>query len=258
MTTTTITRPHADIAGPTPRRAIAIARLIVANPWTTLILPWIILGVIFAGNWLIWLMLSMALGPEAMANAQQGMMWSGASTYAFIYMLVVATQAVNAAFPLALGWGATRRAFSLGSGLLWVALSALYAAGYTLLGLVEELTGGWGLGGRMFTAVYFGDGAWWTRFPIILAYFLFFFFFGSVVASIYVRWRSNGVLLFFAVVGIAALGGALLVTLSDAWIPFWLGIAALGAGGIAAWSLPVSAIAAVGGWLLLRRATPRV
>ena len=70
----------------------------------------------------------------------------------------MSAQAVNAAFPLALGWGATRRAFSLGSGLLWVALSALYAAGYTLLGLVEELTGGWGLGGRMFTAVYFGDG----------------------------------------------------------------------------------------------------
>ena len=33
----------------------------------------------------------------------------------------------------------------------------MYAVGITLLGVIEQATGGWGLGGRMFSAVYFGD-----------------------------------------------------------------------------------------------------
>lgn len=238
-------------------RVLANARLIVANPWTTLTLPWIILGVIFVANWCIWWLIATNAGAEAMQKASQGMAWSGAGFYLFVYMMVVAIQAVNSSFPLALGWGSTRRDFVLGAALVWLGLSLVYATGFTVLGIIEEATNGWGLGGVMFTAIYFGDGPWYLRFLVCIGLLLFFFFFGSALAAAYVRWKANGLYVFFVLLGLFLIGSAAVLTLTGNWP--WLGgiLADLGVTGLVAWSLPVSAIAGVLGWLILRRATPR-
>ena len=51
MTTTTTALAHP--ASPM-KRITRVAKLHFANPWTTLGLPWIILGVIFVGTLTIW------------------------------------------------------------------------------------------------------------------------------------------------------------------------------------------------------------
>lgn len=254
MTTISIA-PPVRAAGTS--RVLANARLIVANPWTTLTLPWIILGVIFVANWCIWWLIARNAGPGVIENATQGMAWSGAGFYLFVYMMVVAIQAVNSSFPLALGWGSTRRDFSLGAALVWVGLSLVYATGFTVLGVIEEATNGWGLGGVMFTAIYFGDGPWFVRFLVCIGLLLFFFFVGSALAAAYVRWKANGLYVFFALLGLFLIGAAAVLTLTGNWPWLWGGIADLGVTGLVAWSLPVSAIAGLIGWVLLRRATPR-
>jgi hypothetical protein len=236
---------------------LANAKLIITNPWTTLILPWIIVGIILAINWLIWLLIVMSSGAEAMSNASAGMAWSGASMYLFFYMMVIAIQAVNASFPLALGWGSTRRDFILGSAVVWVGLSLVYSVGFTILSMIERATNGWGLGGVMFNAVYYGDGPWHERFLISLALFLFFFFIGSAFAAAYVRWKAMGLIVSFALLAFLLIGGAAIVTFTDSWSAVWATIGDLGVSGIAAWSLVATALAGLVAWGLLRRATPR-
>jgi len=247
-----------DHAPATPlQRIVRVAKLHLANPWTTVVVPWMVVGIIFAANFAIWWIILSNLDPSEKVDAGEGLQWSGASMWIFVYMMVVAVQAISITFPFALGYGVTRRDYYLGSALAFVGLSAMYAAGLTILSVIEEATGGWGLGGRMFTAAYYGDGAWPERLFIYFVAFLFFFFVGAAVASVWVRWRANGLTVFFVVLGFILIGGAALLTFTASW--YLVGNFFAGAGflGSYAWSLVLTAIAAVTGFFILRRATPR-
>ena len=134
-------------------------------------------------NLAIWWIIFSAATAERRGRCREGLQYSGASIYIFVYMMVVAIQAMNLTFPFALGYGVTRRDFWLGSSLTFVLLSAMYAIGLTILSIIEEATNGWGLGGRMFTAVYFGDGPWSQRLFIFFVAFLFFFFVGAAIGD---------------------------------------------------------------------------
>jgi len=257
MTTETLTtRPK---AGTPISRITRIVKLNLTNPWTTIIMPWIIILAIFALSWGIWLIVFTNIDPADMENASEGMQWSGASTWIFVYMMVIAVQAMNLTFPLALGYGVTRRDFYLGSSLTFVLLSVMYAVGLTILAGLEEATNGWGVGGRMFTATYFGGPQleWWTRLPIFFFILLFFFFVGAAVATVYVRWKANGLVAFFIILGLLLVGAVALLTYTGTWGlvgEFFVTNQALG---VAAWLLVPTALAGIAGFFVLRRATPR-
>ena len=254
---TTVTAPRMITPATTQSRIWAVTKLTLTNPWTAIILPWIILGIIFLANVAIWLVITSAAPIGAARDeAIEGFNYGGASSFIFIYMLIVAIQTITLTFQYALGYGVTRRDFYLGSSLTFVLLSLMYALGLTILAEIERATNGWGLGGRMFAPVFFGDGIWFERLWIFFTAFLFFFFAGALTAAIYVRWRSNGVVAFS--VGIAALliaAGALL-TFTGNWaaIPDFFGaIQFLGGYSL---SLVISLIAAACSYFVLRGATP--
>ncbi len=257
MTTATMNaRPK---AGTPISRITRIVKLNLANPWTTIVLPWIIIGAIFALSWGIWLTVFTNIEPSDVGNASEGMQWSGASSWIFVYMMVIAVQAMNLTFPLALGYGVTRRDFYLGSSLTFVLLSVMYAVGLTILAALEEATGGWGVGGRMFTATYFGgqELEWWMRLPIFFFILLFFFFVGAAVATVYVRWKANGLVAFFIILGLLLVGAVALITSTQAWGAvgeFFITNQALG---VSAWLLVPTALAGIAGFFVLRGATPR-
>ncbi|GAA2243101.1 hypothetical protein N1031_14165 [Herbiconiux moechotypicola] len=241
-------------------RVTAVARLHLINRLSVFGVPWMILGFIFLINLAIWWIISTAGGPDVdMGEVSDGLQWSGASFYIFVYMMVLAIQAVALTFPFALGYSTTRRDFWLGSALAFVVLSVLYAAALTVLAVIEEATNGWGFGGRMFTVLYFGgEGApWYLRFGLFLAIFLFFFFIGAVIATIYQRWRVNGMLVFFGALALLLVGSAALVTLAEAWPSVGAWFVATGATGVVAWSLVPTALSALLGYVILRRTTPR-
>ncbi|MCU1440033.1 MAG: transporter permease [Rhodoglobus sp.] len=253
MTTATETQFRA--AGPAGR-ILNVVRLNVANPWTTIIMPWLILGIIFLANLTIWWIIFNSVGADNVADVSDGLQYSGASTWIFVYMTVVAIQAINLTFPFALGYGVTRRDFWLGSSVTFVLLSAMYAVGMTILSVIEETTNGWGLGGHMFTAVFFGD-TWLQRLFIYFVAFLFFFFFGAAIATVYVRWRANGVTLFFVVLAALLIAGAAVLTLTGNWQVIGDFFARTGLVGSFAWSLVITVISGFAGYLILRRATPK-
>jgi hypothetical protein len=240
-------------------RISAVARLHFVNRWSAFVVPWLIMAFIFAINLTIWIIVLVSSGPAGRADAEQGLQYSGASFYIFVYMAVFAVQTITFTFPFALGYGVTRRHYYLGTALAILALGVLYSAGMTILAQIEQATDGWGLGGRMFTAFYFGgyDAPWWQRFVCFLAIFLFFMFVGAALSTIYMRWRMNGMLLFGLIIAVVVVGAVALITLTQNWVAVGDWFVANGPTGVIAWSLIPTALAALAGFFVLRRATPK-
>jgi hypothetical protein len=90
-----------------------------------------------------------------------------------------------------------------------------------------------------------------------LCLFLFFLFVGSAIAAVYVRWRAFGIVIFFAIIALLLVGGIAIVTLGHSWPAIGTWLATTGAVGLTAWLLLPAAVAAVAGFFVLRRATPK-
>lgn len=238
------------------RRILNVVKLNTVNPWTAIVMPWMILGFIFIVNYLIWWIIFAASGPENTAEVSENLQYSGASWFIFFYMMVVAIQTINLTFPLALGYGVTRRDFWLGASLTNVLLAAMFAIGLTILSIIESATNGWGLGGRMFTAVWFGE-TWPERLFVIFTLLVFFLFFGSAIATVYVRWKANGVAGFFIALTLVLVGLAALVTFTENWPAVGSFFVTFGITGTVAWSYVVTVIAGITGFVFLQRATPK-
>jgi hypothetical protein len=255
-----ITAPAVGASRPLTRRLWNVVRLHLANPFTILGTPLMVLGLIFLINWVIWLLVRTAApsDPESVADVSTGLQYSGASMWTFVYMMVVAIMAMNLTFSFALGFGATRRDFSLGTAVTFVGLSAGWALLYTGLAMIEKATNGWGLGGAMFNSFYFGvDEPWGVRLFNAFVAFLFFFAIGTVFGAIYVRYRARGLILFFLALALVLIGLVALATVTASWGAFGEFFVTIGWFGGYALSLPLSLVAGVAGHLILRRATPR-
>ena len=251
------TAPTATTASPAAR-VWRTVRLLTANPATTIWWPVAILAAIFVMNWTIWWLIFQNVEATATADTADGIRFNGAVSFVFIYMLVVAVQAVNLAFPLALGYGSTRRAFSAGSALTFVLLSFAYATLLTIGAWLEEATGGWGLGGYFFRTFYFAtDAGWLAQWWIYFCWLVYFLFTGTVFAAMYVRWKAMGLIVSFGLLAALVVALVAVFTLSDSWLAFWEAIDALGTLGVASVALIPAVLAAVIGHLVLRRATPR-
>jgi hypothetical protein len=216
-----------------------------------------ILAFIWLINMIIWWIISASVTGSDRQDAMEGTQWSGASFYIFVYLLVVAVQSMNMTFAYALGLSLTRREFYLGSTVAFVLLAASYGAILTVLSYLEEWTNGWGLGGHMFTSVYFGSGPVWQRLFLFTAAMLFFAFIGAVSGTIFMRWRTNGLLIAAAISTVLIVGAIALITLTQNWQLVGEWFVASGPHGVVAWTLIPTTIAAFAGYFILSRATPK-
>lgn len=255
MTTSTFdARPVATRRGSS--RIAAVVRLQFTNPWTVVILPWLILIAILLLNMAIWWLIFTNVPAENLADTREGTQYSGAIAYAFVYMMVVAVQAVNAYFPFALGFSVTRRNYYLGTALAFVGLSVFYSLGLSIFALLEDATNGWWVGGTMFTAVYFGENPL-QRLFIYFTILMLFFFLGSAVAAMYVRWKALGMIAFFVGLPFLLVGIGVIVTATEKWPAVGAWFVANGLVGTYAWTLVLTAICAITGYFILRKATPK-
>lgn len=234
-----------------------VVRLHNVNPWSYVGRPWMILGIIFVVMYAIWQLLSFALDGQDRIDAIDGMTYNGAILSIFIYMMVVAIQSINLTFPFALGFSITRRDFYLGTSLLFLLLSAGNAILMTILATLETATGGWGLGGRLFTSFWFGDGPWYVHLMVFFLLQLFFFFVGAAIATIYMRWKINGMITFWAALLLFLVGLAALATYTNSWGAVGAWFMTNGTTGVIAWTIVPTALAALCGFFVLRRATPK-
>jgi hypothetical protein len=231
-----------------------VVRLHYTNRWTMLILPWLVLALIFVINLLVWLIIDLATGSNTYTSSGE---WSGGTSYIFIYTFVLSIQAIALTFPFALGFSVTRRDYYLGTSSAFILLALMFSIGFVILGYLEEWTRGWWLGAHLFHVVYFGSGPVWQRFFNVFGIFLFCFFVGTVIATIYQRWKMNGVLVFCAGLAFLSVGAFAWVALTDSWAAVGQWFASSGSTGVIAWLLVPTALAALGGFRILRHATPR-
>lgn len=233
----------------------ATLRIHVANPWTTLITPWLILVGVFLANFAIWHIVLMAAGDNGVRP--DAFHYNGGVSWVVFYMVVMAVQAMNQTFSFVVGLGATRRDYFLGTATLFVGLALMYGVGLALLAGVERLTDGWGVGGWFFAPGVFATMPLWEVAATYTLILLFMFFVGSAVGAVFVRWGANGIITFFAVVAVLVLGAVWAFTKASAWYDIAGFIASHTPLELALTSTPATIVAGFVGYALMSRATPK-
>lgn len=235
-------------------RVLRVVKLHFVNATGVVWMPLMIFAAIFLVNWALWLLITLSAGSEGL---ERGTSWSGASSFIFVYMLVVAVQAMNLTFSFALGLGSTRRDYALGTGVAFLGLAAVWAVILGVMAWLEELTNGWWLGGRMFAAIYFGDDGSLARTWYVFLIFLFFMALGAVAGALWLRWKQWGLLTFGVSMAAVIIGALAIIGLNQAWPQVGEFFMRVGwAGGYPLLLIP-TVIASVIAFLLLRRAPAR-
>lgn len=230
---------------------LAVVRLLFVNKVQLIYTPLLGQLGVFLLNYAIWWVIRAADGKTA------HLQYSGALGYIYVFSLVVAIQVILRTFPFSLGFGVTRRNFYVGTVLTFFVLSLFFSAVITVLGTIEIATNGWGLGGYLFAPAYFTNSFWLLRFVMYVCLFLFMFFVGAVFATVYMRWRAIGLLIFFFSLAVVLVGGIALVTLEYQWPAVGNWFVSNGTLGVVLWTLVPTAVAAIAGFLVLRKATPK-
>lgn len=165
-------------------------------------------------------------------------------------------QALTLTFPFSQAMSVTRREFYAGTLLTAAATSLVLAAVYTVGGLLEQATGGWGLNGYFFYLPWVWEGGaaaallfWFTSAMLV-------FVAGFWAATIYKR--SGTLVLTLVLVGLGAtiVLWMYIVGRLDAWERVFTWFATQGAFGLSLWGLLLGAALAGVSYLTLRRAVP--
>jgi hypothetical protein len=206
--------------------------------------------------------------------------FTGALALFYSVMLATGIGAVNGMFPFAVGFGARRRDYLLGTVGMAAGVCASWAIVLTLLSLVEaRVIKNWGVGLHFFHLPFFSGGSLlrqscWTSDAVCakadpiyvrggapleqvwfsFAFLLFLFVLGMLLGSVYQRFGRIGI---YLTIGSALLLLSVLVLASSAWswwgaIFGWLGQQT--AVSLAWWLLPPMALFALGSYALLRKA----
>ncbi|WP_062380079.1 hypothetical protein [Demequina pelophila] len=235
------------------RRIGNVMRMHVANPWPAVLLPWLILFAIHAMMLAIWAIISHYAGPDLDADAFR---YSGGISWIVFYLMSIAIQATNATFRFALGFSATRRDYYLGTLAFFLITAAMFSTGIGVLALVERATDGWGMGGSLYAPAYLYDRSFGEIVFHFFTLIALFAVIGLLIGAMYVRWRATGLYAFFGALSLVLLG--LTWWLLDAgWGPVGRFFTETPLVGILAWTLPVTVVLAVLGWVALRRAPAR-
>lgn len=264
---TTLTTPQTPTPGsllPSPpvlhqrsgyTRVWNVVRLHLVDKRTYIGIPWLIVAASFVITALLSNMVGYAAESTGADITDETYFWGVLAPQ--WYLLVVAVQSISYSFPFALGYSVTRRDFYLGTSLLFLLISTGNAVAFTLLGQIERATDGWGINTRLFTTLWFGRDEWYVD---LLAYFvlqMLVFFVGASIATVYMRWRMRGMVVFWISLAAVVVGILGAITYSNGWPAVGAWGAAQGIAGIFSWLLLPTAVAGICGYLALRRATPK-
>lgn len=216
-------------------------------------IPWIILG----GAWAVTMIVAIILRGAGVPDDVDGFRYSWAVLSPQWYLVVVGVQAIAYTCSFALGFGATRRDFWLGTGLMFVLVSIEMAAAIATLVQVEKATDGWWIGAGMFDALWYGQQGWLVDFYTTFALQLLVLFIGASVTTVYLRWRMRGMLILFSSAAALVLFLVAGFTFTESWTAVFDWFASIGIVGIFTVLLAKALGWAVVGYFVIRRATPR-
>lgn len=227
-------------------QSLAVARMQLTNKWIYLWTPLIIL----VASTLISLAIFAMVPDDAttvISGSGQAVMW---------YFFALGIQAMTLLFPFSQAMSASRRSFYMGTVGLFAGVALVLAVVYWILGLIEQATDGWGMGGAIFAIPWIADGAWYTQILFYFAVTILLFLAGFWSSTIYKRWRTVGLTAALVGVGAVLLGVIALITWQDAWPSVGAWIMELTPLSLAGWVLAAGALLALTSYATLRRAVP--
>ncbi|MGH3653334.1 hypothetical protein [Glutamicibacter sp.] len=228
-------------------RIIKVARMQLINKATFIGIPLMILGASFLFTLAIWWLVR--------RNGGDGGLYSGGAQAPMWYFLALGIQALTLTFPFSMAMSISRRTFYLGTVALFSVCALVLSVFYYLIGLLEVATGGWGMGGQFFALQWIADNNWLVQILFYFVLMVLLFMVGFLAATIYMRWRTTGMVVFFVFLGVVVLGIIALFTFSSFWDQFWSWALTWTAAGVTLWGGLVALLMAGGSYLTLRKAT---
>ncbi len=192
-------------------RVLQVARLHFIHAMPALAIQWLIVGLAFAINLVVW-----QLTP---AGEQDGGFTGGISAL-YITLLIGYVQSVTQLLPLAMGMSVSRRSFFLGTAVVAFAEALLYGVVLSVLVAVEGATNGWGAGlGFWAPGVLDVDNAA-LQVLVSGSLVLVSAVIGIGLGVVFKRWGPSGV--WFLSIGSLALFGGLIILVT--WLDGWRAI----------------------------------
>lgn len=223
-------------------RALAVTRMNLTDRLSMFLSP---LSVLFAAT-------GISLAIFALLPDDGRTSGSGASVYAVV--LAAGVLLVSQSMRLALGMGASRRSFVLGTWMTGVLQAVVFGTLLTLLNRLEVVTSGWGLHGHIFAWPWLAGHSPAATWLLLTIGFVATFLLGAWASAIWVRWHAvgmwTGLVLSFAVFG----GVAILLTWEHAWVGLGSWFAGLTPVTASGWLVLLCLLLAGAGHLTLRRA----
>lgn len=226
MTTASLTSAdRADRPGPDVHAApgahamnpvLRIARLHFVDRLQMLWSPAIILASVAALCVVIFLVL-VALTPVTAEQLGEGFRYNQAALWSWPgFIVTIGVYAYARTMPFAIGMmGSTRRDYWTGTA-LWILVQSVYLS--ALMGaflLLEQATGHWFTGARMFDVYVLGDGDLGVTLLLGFAIALSCLSVGACLAAVYLRWGQYGVMAGIAGILLVVIGALALVLASD-------------------------------------------
>jgi len=227
-------------------RILDVTRLHTVAWLNQIVWPWIIMGISFVVNLLIFASIGETTTPDGN--------FTGGLVSLYIICAILAAISISQVFPFALGMGVTRRTFYLATALVNVVQAVAYAIVLYGLKLIEGATGGFGIELRFFRVPFVDVHNGFLQILVFAVPFLFLNFLCVLAGVLILRWGANGL---FAAGGIGLLVVGLLAALVT-WQRWWDEIGhwlthSSQLSLLVGWPALVAAVAAVGGMVAIRR-----
>jgi hypothetical protein len=223
---------------------VKVARFHLADRLSYTALPWGVLAVNFA----IYVAIAASVG--------RGTQIPSANIAAiYLFFFIVGVLSIGRSLPFAFALGVGRRSYYAGTALLAVSLAAVYGLALAVLQVIEQATGGWGVGLHFFRVAYIMPGPWYltwlTSFVLLALLFVYGMWFGLV----YRRWNLLGLLACIAALAIVLGAGVVITSHAHAWPAIGRFFTTLSAAGLTGLLAALAVALLAGGYATMRRVT---
>jgi hypothetical protein len=225
---------------------IKVARFHLADRLSYTALPWGVLAVNFA----IYLAIAASAGRGGSAQIPSANL---AAIYLFFF--IAGMLSIGRSLPFAFALGVGRRSYYAGTALLAVSLAAVYGLALAVLQVIEQATGGWGVGLHFFRVAYILPGPWYLTWLTSFVLLALMFVYGMWLGLVYRRWNLIGLLAFIAALLIVVVAGVVITSHAHAWPAIGRFFTTLSEAGLTGLLAALAVVLLTGGYATMRRVT---
>lgn len=224
---------------------VKVARFHLVDRLSYTALPWGALAFVFA----VWLLLLASTGGGSLQVR------TVAIVIIYLFFFIVGALSIFRSLPFALALGVGRRSYYAGTALLAVSLAMVDGLVLAVLQVIEQATGGWGVGLHFFRVAYILPGPWyltWLTSSVLLALM---FVYGMWFGLIYRRWDLLGLLAFTAAQVIVLVAGVAITSYAHAWSAIGHFFTTLSVAGLTGLLAVLAVVLLAGGYATMRHVT---